>query len=66
MAKAIISWSPNSYTLQGRRKVTRSGAAIYRGRAAAENFSSARSAENFLTYLYFSPTKNSSRSISLH
>ena len=42
---------------QGRRKVTRSGAALYRGRAAVENFSSAGGAENFLTYPYFSPTK---------
>ena len=38
------------YKVQGRRKVPRSGAAIYRGCAAAENFSFARSAENFLTY----------------
>ena len=47
----------NILNAQGRRKVPRSGAAIYRGRAAAENFSSAHSTENFLTYLYFSPTK---------
>jgi len=39
--------------MQGRRKVPRSGAAIYRGRAAGDNFSSARSAEKILTYLYF-------------
>ena len=38
---------------QGRRKVPRSGAAIYRGRAAADNFSSVRSAKNFLTYQFF-------------
>jgi len=38
---------------QGRRKVSRSGAAIYRGPAGADNFSSVCSAENFLTYLFF-------------
>jgi len=39
--------------MQGCRKVSRSGAAIYRGRAVADNFSSVHSAENFLTYPFF-------------
>ena len=51
---------------QGRRKVTRSVAAIYRGRAAAEIFSSARSAENFWPIYIFHLRRNRSRSISLH
>jgi len=38
---------------QGRRKVPKSGAAIYRGSVAADNFSSTHSAEHFLTYLFF-------------
>ena len=38
---------------QGRRKVPRSGATIYRGRAAAENFSSARSADKFFDLSIF-------------
>ena len=40
---------------QGRRKVPRSGVAIilYRGRAAADNFSYARSAKIFFTYPFF-------------
>ena len=52
-----VFWYRVSFTVcnvsQGRRKVPRSGAAIYRAREAADNFSSARSVENFLTYLFF-------------
>ena len=40
------------YNAQGRRKVPRSGAAIYRGRAVAENFFPCV-AQKILTYLFF-------------
>ena len=53
--------------VQGRRKVPRSGAAIilYRGRAAADNFSSALSAKIFFDLSIFHLRRNSSHSISL-